>query len=153
MINIKKKTMKKRLWLLLLLVIPLFISSCSKEDGDWDPMKWQTEVKKSSDGNIHVSPNGGTFVFYCKNYSSFWLTEVTESEPGGTEKHFYPEYNDRENFSIKEAAFASYLILIEFTVTIEPTTSNGFRFIKLEIEAGDVFDEFNFRQSGLKTGL
>ena len=28
--------MKKRLWLLLLLVIPLFTSSCSKEDGDWD---------------------------------------------------------------------------------------------------------------------
>ena len=113
--------MKRRLWLLLLLVIPLFISSCSKEDGDWDPMKWQTEVKKSSDGNIHVSPNGGTFVFYCKNYSSFWLTAKCEGN--------------------------------KLTVTIEPTTSNGFRFIKLEIEAGDVFDEFNFRQSGLKTGL
>lgn len=145
--------MKRRLWLLLLLVIPLFISSCSKEDGDWDPMKWQTEVKKSSDGNIHVSPNGGTFVFYCKNYSSFWLTEVTESEPGGTEKHFYAEYNDRENFSIKSDWLTAKCEGNKLTVNIEPTTSNGFRFIKLEIEAGDVFDEFNFRQSGLQTGL
>ena len=70
-----------------------------------------------------------------------------------SEKHFYAEYNDHENFSIKSDWLTAKCEGNKLTVTIQPTTSNGFRFIKLEIEAGDVFDEFNFRQSGLKTGL
>lgn len=54
--------MKKKLLLLILMVLPLFISSCSDDDGKVDPMKWKTELKKSSDGYFHVSPGGGTFV-------------------------------------------------------------------------------------------
>ena len=53
------------------MVLPFFVSSCSDEDGDWDPMKWKTEVKKSSDDYFHVPPQGGTYVFYCTNYSFF----------------------------------------------------------------------------------
>ena len=39
------------------------------------------------------------------------------------------------------------------TVTIQPTTLDANRFMKVEVEAGDVFDEFNFKQRGLKVGL
>ena len=53
--------MRRKIWLLLLLIIPLFLSSCTEEDGKWEPMKWRSEVKKSSDGYYQVSPNGGTF--------------------------------------------------------------------------------------------
>ena len=38
--------MKKKLLLLILMVLPLFISSCSNDDGKVDPMKWKTELKK-----------------------------------------------------------------------------------------------------------
>lgn len=36
------------------------------------------------------------------------------------------------------------------TITIQPTTLDANRFMKVEVEAGDVFDEFNFKQRGLK---
>ena len=41
--------MKKNLLLLFLMVLLFFVSSCSDEDGEGTPMKWKTEVKKSSD--------------------------------------------------------------------------------------------------------
>ena len=83
--------MRRKIWLLLLLIIPLFLSSCTEEDGKWEPMKWRSEVKKSSNGYYQVSPDGGTFVFQCKNYSLFWPIEVKESEEGGIEKSFRSE--------------------------------------------------------------
>lgn len=82
--------MKKKLLLLILMVLPLFISSCSDDDGKVDPMKWKTELKKSSDGYFHVSPGGGTFVLQCTNYSDFWITGITEQEAKGEEKKFTP---------------------------------------------------------------
>lgn len=42
--------MKKKLLLPIFLV--LLFSSCNEDDGDVEPMKWKTEVKKSSDGYI-----------------------------------------------------------------------------------------------------
>lgn len=42
--------MNKELLLLILMVLPFFMSSCSDDDGKVDPMKWKTEVKASSDG-------------------------------------------------------------------------------------------------------
>ena len=119
--------MKKNLLLLFLMVLPFFVSSCSDEDGDWDPMKWKTAVKKSSDDYFHVPPQGGTYVFYCTNYSSFWVVSATEKVSRGEEKRFSPNY--------------------------QPTTLDANRFMKVEVEAGDVFDEFNFKQRWLKVGL
>ena len=86
----KTESMKKKLLLLILMVLPLFIASCSDDDGKVDPMKWKTEVKKSSDGYFNVSPQGGTFVFQCTNYSDFWITGVTEQEAKGEEKSLGP---------------------------------------------------------------
>lgn len=51
--------MKKKLLLPIFLV--LLFSSYSEDDGDVEPMKWKTEVKKSSDGYIHLSREGGIF--------------------------------------------------------------------------------------------
>ena len=44
--------MKKKLLLVMVLALPLFMASCSKDDGDWDPMKWKTEAKASKDGYL-----------------------------------------------------------------------------------------------------
>ena len=92
--------MNKKLLLLILMVFSLFISSCSDDDGKVDPMKWKTEAKKSSDGYFHVSPEGGTFVLQCTNYSDFWITGITEQEAKGEEKNFTPPYDDLKHFTI-----------------------------------------------------
>ena len=57
--------MKKKLLLLILMVLPLFIASCSDDDGKVEPMKWKSETKQSSDGYFHVSPQALTFFFHC----------------------------------------------------------------------------------------
>gem|GEM_PF-4645059 len=46
-INKNKMSIKKKSLLLILMVLPLFILSCSDDDGKVDPMKRKTEVKKS----------------------------------------------------------------------------------------------------------
>lgn len=48
--------MKKKLLLPIFLV--LLFSSCSEDDGDVEPMKWKTEVKKSSDNALITAPFG-----------------------------------------------------------------------------------------------
>lgn len=146
-INIKQIIMRRKIWLLLLLIIQLFLSSCTEEDGKWEPMKWRSEVKKSSDGYYQVSPDGGTFVFQCKNYSLFWPIEVKESEEGGIEKSFRSEYNNSQITSIKSDWLTAKCEGSKLTVTIQPTTSKCCRFFKLSIEAGDVGDDFCFKQS------
>lgn len=110
-------------------------------------MKWRSEVKKSSDGYYQVSPDGGTFVFQCKNYRLFWPIEVKESEEGGIEKYFRSEYNNSQITSIKSDWLTAKCEGSMLTVTIQPTTSKCCRFFKLSIEAGDVFDDFCFKQS------
>ena len=47
------------------MVLPFFVSSCSDEDGEGTPMKWKTEVKKSSDDYFHKLPLQLSPVFYC----------------------------------------------------------------------------------------
>ena len=65
-----KKLLRINLWLLM--CCSLFLSSCEQEDGDWEPMKWDTKVKSS----IAVPIEGGTYVFRCTNYHFFGYTSL-----------------------------------------------------------------------------
>ena len=145
--------MKKKLLLLILMVLSFFIASCSDDDGKVEPMKWKTEVNQSSDGYFHVSPQGGTFVLQCTNYSDFWITRITEQEAKGEEKEFTPPYDDHKHFTITSDWATATQNGNTLTVTILPTTSNANRYIKVSVHNGDTFDEFKFRQRGLKVGL
>lgn len=112
--------MKKNLLLLFLMVLPFFVSSCSDEDGEGTPMKWKTEVKKSSDDYFHVPPQGGTYVFYCTNYSSFWVVSATEKEAGGEEKRFSPNYDFIQiKADLSKMTKKHVLILFPFCVNIK----------------------------------
>ena len=139
------------------MVLPLFIASCSDDDGKVDgkvePMKWKSETEQSSDGYFQVSPSGGTFVLQCTNYSDFWITGITEQEAKGEEKKFSPAYDDHKNFTITSDWATATQNGNTLTVTILPTTSNGNRYIKVSVQNGDAFDEFKFRLRGLKVGL
>ena len=145
--------MNKELLLLILMVLPFFMSWCSDDDGKVDPMKWKTEVKASSDGYFHVSPQGGTFVFKCTNYSDFWITCITEQAPQGEENKFTPAYDDHEDLTITSNWATATRNGNTLTVTILPTTSDANRYIKVSVQIGDAFDEFKFRLRGLKVGL
>lgn len=145
--------MKKKLLLLILMVLPLFIASCSDDDGKVEPMKWKSETRQSSDGYFHVSPQGGTFVFQCANYSDFWITSISEQEAKGEEKKFTPPYDDQKHFTITSNWATATQNGNTLTVTISPTTSNANRFIKVSVQTGDAFDEFKFKLRGLKVGL
>ena len=92
-------------------------------------------------------------MFYCTNYSSFWVVSATEKVARGEEKRFSPNYDDNEDASITTDWLTAKSEGNILTVTIQPTTLDANRFMKVEVEAGDVFDEFNFKQRGLKVGL
>ena len=145
--------MKKKLLLLILIVLPFFIASCSDDDGKVDPMKWKSEEKVSNDGYFHVAPQGGTFVFQCKNYSDFWIIGITEQEVKGEEKKFYPAVDDHEDLTITSNWATATRNGNTLTVTILPTTSDGNRYIKVSVQNGDAFDEFKFKLRGLKVGF
>lgn len=76
---------------------------------------------------------------------------ATEKEAGGEEKRFSPNYDDNKDASITTDWLTAKSEGNILTVTIQPTTLDANRFMK--VEAGDVFDEFNFKQRGLKVGL
>lgn len=145
--------MKKELLLLILMVLPLFIASCSDDDGKVEPMKWKSETKQSSDGYFHVSSQGGTFVLQCTNYSDFWITGITEQEAKGEEKKFSSPNDDHKHFTITSDWATATQNGNTLTVTILPTTSDANRYIKVSVHNGDAFDEIKFRLRGLKVGL
>ena len=71
----------------------------------------------------------------------------------GEEQRFSPNYDDHKDASITTDWLTAKCEGNILTVTIQPTTLDANRFMKVEVEAGDVFDEFNFKQMGLKVGL
>ena len=97
----------------------------------------EKEFIKSSDDYFHVPPQGGTYVFYCTNYSSFWVVSATEKEAGGEEKRFSPNYDDNKKAPITTDWLTAKCEGNILTVTIQPTTQDANRFIKVEVETYD----------------
>ena len=75
--------MKKLLLCLLSGVMSL--TSCESSDpvGLADPMKWSTVPSGLKNGELKVEAEGGSCLFACKNYKSFWIASVKEEG-----KHF-----------------------------------------------------------------
>lgn len=61
--------MKSKLRIIALFVFSL--TACSKNDGDWDGIKW-------SDSQVTFSAQGGTRKVHAKNYSSVWINGMSE---------------------------------------------------------------------------
>lgn len=131
---------------LVAVLLAATFASCSKDDGDWDPIKWRTDVKTASDGYVEVTADGGTYVFTCKNYPGFWLSDATETS-GTSSKVIYPnrEANDFNNINASWATISSSDG--KLTVTIEPNATAETRLLDVYVTGGDIFDRFLFRQS------
>lgn len=53
------------------------LTACTDDDGDWERMKWKTEVKMENGHVISVPAEGGTYQFTCQNYS-IWFSTLQE---------------------------------------------------------------------------
>lgn len=125
--------------ILLLIIFATTFVACEIEDGDWEAMKWETNVSNINKNKIEVPNEGGVYVFKCTNYKSFWiyaLSENGESLPISYED----EKIEREWYSIKIDDGST------MTVSILSNSSDDNRTLEIGIQAEDVFDSFLFEQ-------
>ena len=135
------KRMKKLLLCLLVRVMSLTSCELSDPDGLADPMKWSTVPSGLKNGELKVKAEGGSSLFACKNYKSFWIASVKE------------EGEFKENTSYKEFDGGWYLVKIEdneLKVIINRNETNASRSFTVCVEAGNAFDEFKFVQDAAR---
>ena len=123
--------MKKLLLCLLVGVMSLTSCELSDPDGLADPMKWSTVPSGLKNGELKVEAEGGSSLFACKNYKSFWISSVKE------------EGKFKENTSYKEFDGGWYLVKIgdnELKVIINRNETNASRSFTVCVEAGNAFD-------------
>lgn len=127
--------------LLLIIFATTFVACESQEkDGDWESMKWETNVSNINKNKIEVPNEGGVYVIKCTNYKSFWiyaLSESGESLPIDNED----EKIEREWYSIKINDGNT------MTVSILSNSSDDNRTLEIGIQAGNAFDSFLFEQN------
>lgn len=127
--------------LLLIIFATTFVACESEEkDGDWEAMKWETNVSNINKNKIEVPNEGGVYVIKCTNYKSFWiyaLSESGESLPIDNED----EKIEREWYSIKINDGNT------MTVSILSNSSDDNRTLKIGIQAENAFDSFLFEQN------
>ena len=127
--------------LLLIIFATTFVACESEEkDGDWEAMKWETNVSNINKNKIEVPNEGGVYVIKCTNYKSFWinaLSENGESLPIDNED----EKIEREWYSIKINDGNT------MTVSILSNSSDDNRTLEIGIQAENAFDSFLFEQN------
>lgn len=132
------------------------LSSCSREDGDWDPMEWRTGVRNVKEDGMRlvvVPQTGGTYEYTCRNYKSFWLEYVIETteKPTGNLWQFNGLYNtyrheDTNPLHISSPATEVNANDNKLSISVKPNDTGKTRYIMVTVTAGDIFDQFIYRQ-------
>lgn len=128
--------------IVLTLLVVLSIVSCNKDlpDGNTSPMEWVLEESVPSYANNYsVSATGGEFVFFCKNYSSPWLSNAKSNGV-----YFYPY--DNAHRMITTDWFKAEIDGNVLKVVFEANDTAEQRPLQLTVTAGDIFFEFTFKQ-------
>lgn len=126
--------------LLLIIFATTFIACESEEkDGDWEAMKWETNVSNINKNKIEVPNVGGVYVIKCTNYKSFWINALSESGES-LSISYEDEKIEREWYSIKIDDGNT------MTVSILSNSSDDNRTLEIGIQAGNAFDSFLFEQ-------
>lgn len=140
-----KKNLFRSLILALILVAGLTACGVGMDpDGEWDPMEWKADVKLKKDHSISVSAEGGTFHFACTNYSSFWLSGV--SEDGQGVEFDYDDYVYDYSYSVGKWSRVEVEGNV-MTVMISPNGTGNQRILKIKPTGGDICDYFTFTQA------
>ena len=127
--------------LLLIIFATTFVACESEEkDGDWEAMKWETNVSNINKNKIEVPNEGGVYVIKCTNYKSFWINALSESGES-LPIDYEDEKIEREWYSIKINDGNT------MTVSILSNSSDDNRTLKIGIQAENAFDSFLFEQN------
>ena len=127
--------------LLLIIFATTFVACESEEkDGDWEAMKWETNVSNINKNKIEVPNEGGVYVIKCTNYKSFWINALSESGES-LSISYEDEKIEREWYSIKINDGNT------MTVSILSNSSDDNRTLEIGIQAGNAFDSFLFEQN------
>lgn len=130
--------------IVLTLLVVLSIVSCNKDlpDGNTSPMEWVLEESVPSYANNYsVSATGGEFVFFCKNYSSPWLSNAKSNG-----QYFYPDTGNNSPRTITTDWFKAELSGNVLKVVFKANDTAEQRSLQLTVTAGDIFFEFTFKQ-------
>lgn len=115
------------------------LCSCSLKDGDWEKMKWSSDIGKFDRNDIAVPAGGATCTFTCTNYHKFWISSVSEDGRHLEESNDDPLNSDGGWFSVHIGGDT-------MTVAISPNDTPHDRTLKVEVTAGDIFSTFTFNQ-------
>lgn len=134
----------KKLWKFAFMMLATFsLASCSKDDGDWDPMVWKAEMPvQITDGIYNVSADGGTFTFTCRNYSKPWFSNAIENG-----KDILPPYMDEIDYGlIYSDNFRAEIHGNTLTIDFKANDGSQVRNTTITVTAGDIFYTFKFKQ-------
>lgn len=118
------------------------LTSCSddveSDDGDWEPMEWQTDAEMKKDHSIAVPGEGGEYKFICSNNYPVWISSVSEDE-----KDYIPDNRFYLNCEWIKVHVHNDKVMI---VSLSPNDSGVKRTAKVRVSGGDIFDYFEFIQ-------
>ena len=123
----------------------LIFSSCSEEDGSWDPMKLTKQ-------EITFNSDGGVDSIQVTNYSTMWMASVYEGDSSNPTKI----YNTRDS-TIRDAQIvrgdwfqATADILPSkknwMYIYADKNTSGKDRELTITLTAGDIFHDISVKQ-------
>lgn len=133
---------KKHTYTLFAIALLAFVSCDSyHKDGDWDPMKWETNVPNMKNNHITVTETGGTYTFKCKNYKSFWIDSVKEDDK-------YVEFGNEERNNATGEWSAVIVDENVLEVSVSENSGNSSRSLSITLQAGNAFSTLTLEQGG-----
>lgn len=141
---------KQFIFLILAFGMAGLLTACSDSlDGTGEPMKWKTSVETVKDAHgkyVSVPKEGGTYTFTCKNYDSFWFSDVVGNQDGKSQ-HYYPD-DMKDPHHIVVSSWAQMNCKgRDLIVEIQPNTGSSERTLTVGIQVGNIFGSFRFIQS------
>lgn len=134
-----------KIWrIVLTLLVVLSIVSCNKDlpGGNMSPMEWVLEESVPSYANNYSIPASGCeLVFFCKNYSSPWLSNAKSNG-----QYFYPDTGNNSPRTITTDWFKAEISGNILKVVFKANDTAEQRPLQLTVTAGDIFFEFTFKQ-------
>ena len=133
---------KMKPWRIAFMMLAAFsLASCSKKDGEWDPMEWRAdEPVQITDDVCKVSADEETLSFTCSNYSKPWFSNAKDDGKDIFPKEGDPGSIDSDNFSAK---IQGNKLIIDF----KENESDQKRCYSITVTAGDIFYTFYFEQA------
>lgn len=125
------------------------LAGCKHEalDGDWPAIKVTINGKYHKPATYEVSPEGGEYKVYSKNYGSLWLCTIWENGEVVWPDKDDPRYNFRDIHLVGKWYEVQYDAEGNLVVKIQSKDDDAeSRSLTFELESGDAFKTLIFEQ-------